>query len=67
MVVGGAPAEEKESEADRVLRHRIIQFVLLGYDIETSEAMASIGIDHHAVASLIDRGASLDQAARILV
>ncbi len=63
----GVEKTEPEPEQDKVRRHRTIQFLLLGYDIDQSDALAQIGVDHHDLSRLLAKGCSLDLAVRILV
>lgn len=58
---------EHETEASLVWRHRLVQFLVLGYDMDEAELLADSKVDHHELANLIKRGCPIRTATSILL
>jgi hypothetical protein len=60
------PAPTTPTEADRLTAWRTQQLQALGYHPEDADLWANLGLDWHALQTLIANGCPLDTAIRIL-
>lgn len=62
------PDEEPLTEDQKVYRHRVVRFLVMGYSMEDAELLAAIPyVDTHEIQKLIDKGCDREMAAKICV